>query len=247
MKMTNWKLEISYIGKDFYGFQKQPGKRTVQGELEKVLSLLFNEEIKVIGAGRTDMGVHALGQVVNFKSRGHKGFSCDKLHKVLNRLLPEDIKIKKVEIVDENFHARYSAKRRWYIYVVYNNDERDLFLKDYSWWISGEINRELLISSANLFKGVHDFKNFCVTEDEDQTVVEIYESFWYFKEDLLIYFISAPFFLRKMVRFIVGSMLEVALGRKTLIELEEYLKEERRERFSIPAPPWGLYLFRIDY
>ncbi|MCX7721410.1 MAG: tRNA pseudouridine(38-40) synthase TruA [Dictyoglomus thermophilum] len=245
--MINWKVELSYIGKDFWGFQKQPGKRTVQGELEKVLKLLFDEDIKVIGAGRTDAGVHALGQVVNFKTKESKNFSCDKLYKVLNKLLPGDIKIKKVEIVDDNFHARYSAKRRWYIYVIYNNEEKNLFLRDYCWWINKPLDKDLLNLSANLFKGIHDFRNFCVIENYDNTNVEIYESFWYFKKDLLIYFASAPFFLRKMVRFIVGSMVEVGLKKKKLEDLEKYLKYRKEERFSSPAPASGLYLFKIDY
>ncbi len=244
--MTNWKIEIAYIGKDFCGFQKQPGKRTVQGELEKILSFIFDEEIKVIGAGRTDAGVHALGQVVNFLSS--KSFSREKLYRILNKMFPEDIKLKKIEEVDERFHARFSAKKRWYVYFIYNNKEKNIFLKDFCWWVKEDLDRNLLTLSAGLFKGRHNFINFCILEDKKiNTIVEIYDSFWYFRDCFLFYFISAPFFLRKMVRFIVSSMLEVAKGRKTLEELKDYLLASKNERFSIPAPAQGLYLYRIDY
>lgn len=244
--MPNWKMEMAYIGRDFYGFQKQPGKRTVQGELERILSLIFDEEIKVIGAGRTDAGVHALGQVVNFNSK--RVFSREKLYRVLDRMLPYDIKLKNIEEVDETFHARFSAKRRWYMYMIYNSKERNIFLKDYAWWIKEELDKKILLAASSIVKGVYDFRNFCIVEkSKDDTIVEIYDSFWYFKNCFLFYFISAPFFLRKMVRFIVSSLVEVAKGDRTLEELRDYLIFYKPNRFSAPAPPQGLYLYRIDY
>lgn len=244
--MYNWKMEIAYIGRDFYGFQKQPGKRTVQGELERVLSFIFDEEIKVIGAGRTDAGVHALGQVVNFTS--NKIFPREKLYRILNKMLPYDIKLKNLEEVDETFHARFSAKKRWYMYLIYNSAEKNVFLKDYAWWIKDKLDKNLLIEASNMIKGVYDFRNFCIIEKtNNSTVVEIYDSFWYFRDYFLFYFISAPFFLRKMVRFIVSSLVVIAKGDKTLEEFKEYLNFSKTNRFSQPAPPQGLYLYRIDY
>lgn len=244
--MSNWKMEIAYIGKNFYGFQKQPGKRTVQGELERILSLIFDEEIRVIGAGRTDTGVHALGQVVNFRAK--KFFSKEKLYRILDKMFPCDIKLKNLEEVDENFHARFSAKRRWYMYIIYNSEEKNIFLNDYVWWIKDNLDRKKLIVSSDMVKGVHDFRNFCIIEkNENNTTVEIYDSFWYFKDCFLFYFVSAPFFLRKMVRFIVSSLVEVSRGNKALEDLEEYLALPKIEKFSVPAPPQGLYLYRIDY
>ncbi|HOP94490.1 MAG: tRNA pseudouridine(38-40) synthase TruA [Dictyoglomaceae bacterium] len=243
--MVNWKIEIAYIGKEFFGFQKQPQKRTVQRVLESLLSTLFNEEVKVIGAGRTDAGVHALGQVVNFKT--NKEWEEVKLKEVLKKLLPDDILLKKVERVDDNFHARFSAKRRWYMYIIYNNKEKNLFLKDFSWWIEKPLDKEFLIQSAELLKGEHNFVNFAILEKNEDTNIYIENSFWVFNEDFLFFFICAPYFLRKMVRFLVAGMVEVSLRNRNLEDWKEYLNGEKGKRFSIPSPPQGLYLYKIDY
>lgn len=243
--MPNWKLEISYSGKDFYGFQRLKGRRTVQGEIERILSYLFNEEIKVFGAGRTDAGVHALRQVISFKSL--REWEEEKLKSVLNKLLPADIVVKSVRKVDDGFHARFSAKRRWYMYFIYNHSDKNIFLNDFSWWLKEPLDRNLLMKSAVIIKGKHDFVNFAVKESEKNTLIEIYESFWYFKKDYLFYFICAPYFLRKMVRFLVGSMVEISLGKKSLEVFESYLIKEYKDRFSAPAPSNGLYLYKIDY
>ena len=234
--MPNWKLEISYLGRDFYGFQRLKGKRTVQGEMEKILSYIFNEEIKIVGAGRTDAGVHALGQVISFKSQ--REWEEEKIKSVLNKLLPTDIVVKKVEKVEDNFHARFSAKRRWYMYFIYNHSEKNIFLNDFSWWIKGPLDRNLLMRAAFIIKGKHDFVNFAVKESEKNTIIEIFESFWCFKKNYLFYFICAPYFLRKMVRFLVGSMVEISLGRKSLEDFESYLIEEYKDRFYNAIYDW---------
>lgn len=243
--MYNWRLTISYIGKNFYGFQKQPNKRTVQGVLEKILGDLFQENIKVFGAGRTDAGVHALNQVVSFKSL--KNWDLNKLKYAISSLLPEDIILKNIEQVDEKFHARYSVKSKAYIYIIYNSEISSLFLKDFVWWIKYPLNKEILSTSAELLIGKHDFINFCIQEENKNTVIEIENSYWKFFGHFLIFYISASHFLRKMIRFLVGGMVELGCGRKSIDEWITYLERKFDKRFSPCAPPQGLYLFDIKY
>lgn len=243
--MYNWKLTIAYLGKNFYGFQKQPGKRTVQGVLEKILRDIFQEDIKVFGAGRTDAGVHALNQIVSFKSL--KNWDLDKLRRAISSLLPEDIILKNIERVDESFHARYSAKSKSYIYIIYNCEIPSLFLKDFVWWIKYPLNKEILSTSARLLLGKHNFINFCIQEGNKDTVVEIENCFWKFYGHFLIFYISASHFLWKMVRFLVGGMVELGCGRKKIDEWISYLERKFDRRFSTCAPPQGLYLFDVKY
>ncbi|MCX7846177.1 MAG: tRNA pseudouridine(38-40) synthase TruA [Dictyoglomaceae bacterium] len=243
--MYNWKLTISYIGKNFYGFQKQPNKRTVQGVLEKILKDLFQEDIKVLGAGRTDAGVHALNQIVSFKSS--KDWDLNKLKYALCSLFPEDMFLKNLERVDEKFHARYSAKSKSYIYIIYNSAFPSLFLKDFVWWIKYPLNREILSISAKLLIGKHNFINFCVHEEDKNTIIEVEDSYWRFYDQFLVFYISASYFLRKMIRFLVGGMVELGCGRKSINEWSSYLERKFERRFSFCAPPQGLYLFDVKY
>jgi tRNA pseudouridine38-40 synthase len=243
--MYNWKLTIAYLGTNFYGFQKQPKKRTVQGVLEEILEKLFGEKINIIGASRTDAGVHAINQVVNFKS--FKNWDLEKLKSALTSLLPQDIQLKKIERVDENFHARYSAKSKIYLYVIYNSESFNPFLKNLVWWIKSPLDKEILIKSSELIVGKHDFRNFCILENNKNTIVTVENCFWEFCDDYLFFFISAPYFLRKMVRFIVGGMIELGLGRKNIDDFTIYLEKNFSQRFSSCAPPYGLYLYKVIY
>ncbi len=243
--MYNWKLTISYIGKNFYGFQKQPNKRTVQGVLEKILREIFQEDIKIFGAGRTDTGVHAIKQVVSFKSS--KNWDLYKLKGAIDALLPDDIVLRNIERVDEMFHARYSAKSKTYIYIIYNSKCPSLFLKDFVWWIKYPLDREILSISANLLIGKHDFINFCINEENKNTIIEIENSYWKFYDKFLIFYISASHFLRKMIRFLIGGMVELGCGKKNLNDWITYFEKKLDKRFAPCAPPQGLYLFDVKY
>lgn len=233
------------MGKNFYGFQKQPGRRTVQGILEEILEKLFQEKVKTFGAGRTDAGVHALNQVVSFKSS--KDWDLERLKHAINSLLPEDVVLKDIQKVEENFNARYSAKSKTYIYVIYNSEILSPFLKDFVWWIKYPLNKEILLESSKILIGRHDFVNFCVLDNKKNTIIEIEDSYWKFHDEFLIFFISASHFLRKMVRFLVGGMVELGMGKRKIEEWKAYLERKFNDRFSPCAPPQGLYLYRVKY
>ncbi|PMQ00997.1 MAG: tRNA pseudouridine(38-40) synthase TruA [Dictyoglomus sp. NZ13-RE01] len=243
--MPNWKLTISYFGKDFYGFQKQKDKRTVQGVLENILKDIFQEDIRIIGAGRTDRGVHAINQVVNFKTE--KDFHIEKLKYVLNSLLPRDITLKDLEIVGDDFHARYSAKNKTYMYIIYNSKNISPFLWDFTWQISKSLNVDLLMRSAELILGEHDFINFCSLDEKKNTIIKIESAYWEKKGEFLFFFITASHFLRKMVRFLVGGMVEVGLEKKDIEEWKLYLEKKFDKRFGKCAPSEGLYLLNVKY
>ena len=245
MAVKNYKLCIQYDGTNFHGWQVQAKGRTIQGDIEDVLSSIFpNDKITLLGAGRTDAGVHALGLIANVKLL--EKLSEKKLKDALNGNLEKDIYIDSVEIVENGFHARFSATARDYEYRFIKNFSP--IMRNYATFLKWNIDINLLNECAELLIGVHDFTLFCKASSEVKNkVCNIIESYWFESNGMLVFKIKANRFLQHMVRYLVGTMLEVARGRYTLSEFSALLDYSIEKVMVVRAPAKGLYLTRVYY
>jgi tRNA pseudouridine38-40 synthase len=240
----NIRLLVEYDGTDFHGWQIQPDQRTVQGEVQERLSKLFDGPISVTASGRTDTGVHALGQVVNFKTT--KDITNERLYQALNGMLPPDIAIKKVETVSPEFHARFDALRRFYFYRI--SFTKTPIGRYYAWYMRRSLDIDTLNRAAQLLLGRHDFTSFCVAAHEKENrVCEVFESYWQQEENGLVFHISGNRFLRSMVRSIVGTFVEMGRGVRPAEAIPEILEAQDRQRAGESAPPCGLFLDKVVY
>ena len=244
--MANTRLEIAYDGSRFAGWAAQPGQRTVQGELEAALGRIAGEEVALVVAGRTDAGVHATGQVASFE---HRRELPDGLAERLNAVLPRDLAVRAAEPVPEGFDARRDARSRTYRYRVLSSAIRDPFEDGRALWWRYPLDRELLGRCASIVVGTHDFTAFTPTQTEHvlfrRTVIacEWEEE----RPSLIAMRIEAPSFMRNQVRVLVGTMLEVAGGRRGIDDFERLLEGAPRDRAGDTAPPHGLYLVAVSY
>jgi len=238
----NYLLRLSFVGTNFSGWQVQPEKRTVQGELQKILSEIFDEEIKVVGCCRTDAGVHALDYVANFKCT--KYLEEGKLLKALNGLLPKDIGVKEVKRVEEEFNARFSVRGKVYLYKIWTGNYRNPFLYPFSWHVSRGLDPNLLRTVLEKVKGKHDFKAFAKLEEEKNTIISVEEvSLKKEGENLIEIRLKASHFLRYMVRRIVGTSVRIATGFFPLSLMDELLEGKGGTTYT--APPQGLHLEKV--
>lgn len=251
--MTNVLLEIQYDGTHFCGWQRQLKDRTVQGEIEKVLSALCLQKIEVQGTSRTDAGVHAYMQGVSFK--GDFAIPVDRLKKAANGLLPEDIYIKNAIEVDENFHARFSSVGKTYQYKILNSQEKDIFSRNYYYNIYRPLNIEAMKEAATYFVGTYDFKTFMSSKSQvENTIRTIYalklkeETIKHPQEgSVLIIEVTGKSFLYNMVRIMAGTLIDVGLGKIKANEIEDIILSKDRWRARHTAPPQGLYLKKIYF
>lgn len=244
--VRNVKTIIEYDGTDFFGFQKQPSVRTVQGELESTLEGLFGERVQVIGAGRTDAGVHATGQVISFRVPGP--IPTDNICTVLNDRLPCDVRARRCEDVPESFHARRSAKARTYVYTVLNRAEPSAILGRYTWHITELLDVESIAAAAAQFVGTKDFASFGMAERAGGSTVRHIVGFTIHRQREAVFFnIKANAFLRGMARAIVGTVVEVGQGRRRAAEIAEILAARDRQAGGVTAPPQGLCLTKVEY
>jgi tRNA pseudouridine38-40 synthase len=249
--LTAWRLTVEYEGTRYSGWQEQKHARTVAGEIRGAAERFFNEKVDLAGAGRTDAGVHALGQVARLTARSH--VKPERLLIALNDGLPPDINILKVEKCGQNFDPRRSALLRCYLYQI--STRRTAFAKRFVWWVKDRLDVALMKRAANAIVGRHDFAPFCERRgDEISTVVAVERAEITCDGDLILFRIAAPHFLWKMVRRIVGSMVEV--GRKELPvgDFADLLDNSASSRQSSShsvaahtAPPSGLFLERVIY
>lgn len=240
----NIKLKIEYEGTDFSGWQRQPNSRTVQGEIEDKLKEILQEEIKLIGSGRTDAGVHALEQVANFKTESK--LELDSILKGLNSLLPEDILIKDIEAVDLDFNSRYNAKSRVYRYKI--SLGKNVFLRRYVWEVLYNLDFEKINSATRIIIGKYDFTSFCVTEStKEDNNCEVSRAFWDQDGQNLEFEIEADRFLHSMVRSLVGTLVDVGRGYFTLEDFSKILKAKDHTKAGLTAPAKGLYLIQVNY
>ena len=240
----NIKLEIEYDGTDFHGWQTQPKLRTVQGEIQEKLKTILRHEITLIGAGRTDAGVHALGQVANFKTDNQ--LDGESILEGLNGLLADDVVIKKVQEVDPGFHSRYGATGRLYKYRVYRG--KTALLRRYAWEVLYSLNLDEIRDATEEIQGEHDFSSFCVAESaKENNVCGVTDATWEQSGDELIFRIEANRFLHTMVRSLVGTLLEVGRGYFSVADFVDIMKAKDRRKAGPTAPPRGLYLVEVKY
>ncbi|MBY4605912.1 MULTISPECIES: tRNA pseudouridine(38-40) synthase TruA [Bacillus] len=242
------KCTISYDGHLFNGYQVQPGKRTVQDELEKALAVLHKskDRIPVVSSGRTDSGVHAAGQVIHFDTS--LSIPAERWPYALNALLPDDIAVKQAEIADDGFHARFSAVKKEYRYFVYTEKYPDVFKRHYAYHFSYHLNVQNMREAAKHLIGTHDFTSFCATKTEVQDKVRtIYELYWTETDDGLQMRITGSGFLYNMVRIIVGTLLDAGIGKISPADVKSMLEAKDREAAGRTAPGHGLYLWNVYY
>lgn len=238
---------VSYSGANYFGWQKQPNVLTIQEVIEKEISKIFNREITIYGAGRTDAGVHAIGQTFHFDVEVDH-IDLDRFLYSINQMLPDDIKIVDIEEVDPSFHARFSAKSKDYVYSLFL-EAKNPFLKDYNYLYPHEIDVEKLKDLLTHFVGEHNFKNFTSKEeDKDDFIRNIYSIDVQREGKCVQIFFSGNGFMRYMIRLIVGTVihcLEKDLDEKFI----DSLLDENSERnvVSYKAPACGLLLAAVEY
>jgi len=245
--MRNIKLTIEYDGTDYFGWQIQKRKPTVQGEIKKVLERILKEKIRLIGAARTDSGVHALGQVANFETRNEK-LSSESLNKALNSLLPSDIVIKEIKEVPHSFQARYSAKSKIYRYQILNQFFPSALERRLSWHIPGPLHWRKIREAIKYFVGKHDFSLFSVKGSSRKNKQCTVRDFRIRKvKNLYVLQIEADYFLYKMVRRIIGALIEVGRGKIEPEYISPLLHGKAPALRAQTAPPHGLFLIKVKY
>ena len=238
-------MTFSYDGSNFYGYQVQNNKRTVQDEIEKCLTKINgNKKVKIVGSGRTDRGVHAMGQRAHFD---FKEMDVKRLHTSLNKLLPNDIYIRKVELVNEDFHARFDVVKKEYIYKI-NMGEYNPIKYNYEYQLNCQLDISKMKKAAKYLIGEHNFKSFTKTDEEkDDYVRTIYDiKFEEINNVLTITFIGSGF-LRYMVRNMVGLLVDVGLGKVDSEETIKILESCDRTKAGKTFSPNGLYLNKVYY
>ena len=244
--MRNIKLTIEYDGTGYQGWQVQPEVRTIQGTIEGKLAQITGEQVRLIASSRTDTGVHALGQVANFKT--HTLLDARSFLKALNSLLPDNIRVKDVEEVDEAFHARFSAKGKIYEYRILNGRFPTTFHRHFSWFVPGRLDLARMREAAMKLAGRHDCSSFCSGGSMHTTAIrDIYEVNVERRRGFVVIRIEANAFLRHMVRNIVGTLVEVGRGKVTPCQFGGILEARDRRRAGIAAPAHGLFLVRVKY
>lgn len=242
--MSRYKITIQYDGTNYFGWQMQSHKRTIQSEIEKALAPLnTNNRVIITGAGRTDTRVHAFGQVAHFDL--DTNLKTTQLLSALNARLPDDISIVDVAETSDEFHARFTAKKRYYRYQCYLGD--NLLFKNQTWLIDN-IDKSLLDVFAKKIIGTHDFLSFSkLNKQLKNTVCDIYASKWFTSENMLIFNVCGNRFLHHMVRYLVGTMVAGAQGKVSLEYFEDLLINPQKNVKIFKAPPEGLILDKIDY
>lgn len=242
-----FKLVVEYDGTNFHGWQKQPKDRTVQETIEQALAVMTRERVVVAGSGRTDAGVHALGQVASFKTRSHLGAQA--FFNGLNSLLPDDVVIRACQGMPEAFHARFDATGKHYRYHILNQTVPPAVGRQFVWHIRKPLDTAAMAQAAGMVIGTHDFKSFEGTgSPRNHSVRTVTGSTIKAAGDgRLTYDIEADGFLRFMVRNIVGTLVEVGLGKRTPTEVQTILQSKNRSRAGATAPPQGLFLVDVTY
>ncbi|EIJ79987.1 tRNA pseudouridine synthase A [Bacillus methanolicus PB1] len=245
--MRRFKCTITYDGSQFSGYQIQPGKRTIQGEIEVALSKLHKgKRIKISASGRTDAGVHAKGQVIHFDSA--LAISTEKWEIALNSILPDDIAVIRVEKAAPGFHARFDAFGKEYRYFVHLSPKRDPFKRHYAYQFPYPLDYAAMKEALKYLIGTHDFTSFCSAKTEIEDKVRTIEKIDFFQEgDLLVFRFIGNGFLYNMVRILTGTLLEVGSGSRSPDSIPDILEKKDRKFAGKTAPAHGLYLWRVFY
>lgn len=247
--MRNIKLTIAYDGTDYHGFQEQSGTglTTIQETLEIWLGKLMDRRVKVIGAGRTDAGVHARGQVINFDAAGWP-IPVQRIPLALNGLLPGDIVVTDAEEVADNFHARFSAKDKIYRYTIWNERMSSPFSRLYSYFLPVPLDEKAMAISASYLLGKHDFKSFQASGATVKNTIRSLTQADIIRDGSLVQFVfKGNGFLYNMVRIMVGTLVRVGLGKDDPARIKVILESRQRVQAGSTMPPQGLCLERINY
>ena len=242
----NYKMIIGYDGTRYYGWEHQPNKETIQGKLEDVLNHLSEKPVEIIGAGRTDGGVHARGMVANVFL--DIAMTPDELRDYMNRYLPDDIVIHEVREASERFHARYNATGKTYCYTCFDGVTKPLFDRKYVWRLDGRLDIGKMQAGASYLIGRHDFRSFCKNpQKKKSTVREIDKIEIVRKGDYVSLSFHGTGFLRNMVRILTGTLVDVGLGKLAPEKVREILGAKNRLLACDTAPAQGLCLMKVDY
>ena len=245
--MRNIKLTIEYDGKEFNGWQKQPNKLNIQGEIEKAIKQITGEEVDLTASGRTDAGVHALGQVANFKTNSE--LPIEKFPIALNANLKKSIVIKSAEEIEERFHSRLTCKRKTYRYVINNSKYGTAIYRNLETHIPMKLDIQKMQQAVKYFEGEHDFKAFKASGTSSKSSVRtIYKAEVIDAGNERIYIeLTGNGFLYNMVRIIAGTLVDVGLGKIEPEDIKEIIKSQKRENAGKTLPPQGLYLVEVEY
>lgn len=244
--MPTIKLTIEYDGTRYAGWQRQPDQPTIQEALESSITQITQTPISVVGAGRTDAGVHALGQVASF--RADRQLSEQEWLRGLNGLLPNDIGVRAVRFMTDDFHARYSARGKLYEYRLLNRLERSALERDRAWHIHKPLDHVTVRDAACALIGRHDFSSFQGSPtDNENPICDLQRLDLAREQDFIRIQLYADRFLKQMVRAIVGTLVEVGQGKRSSGSVKDILHARDRSAAGKTAPPHGLYLVRVDY
>jgi len=243
----NFKIVVEYDGTDFFGWQRQKDKISVQGELEKALSKILNQDIKIAGSGRTDSGVHSLGQVASFRAK-----TCvlpENIKKGVNSFIKQPVAIKQCSIMEDDFHARYSAVSKEYHYFISNGQDPDVIGRLYQWHIRKPLDMEAMEECCKAITGIFDFKSFENSGSPRSSTVR--EIFFFnvnqLKNERLVFKICANGFLRYMVRNLIGTIVLAGLNKISIDEFKTIVEAKDRTKAGTTAPPQGLFLKEVNY
>lgn len=245
--MRNIKLIIEYDGRGFNGWQKQPNKLNIQGEIERAIFQITGEEVELIASGRTDAGVHSLGQTANFKTNSN--IPIEKFAIAINSKLKRSIRIQKAEEVEEMFHSRYSVKSKRYRYTINNSEHGSAIYRDMEYYFPIKLDIQKMKQAAKYFEGEHDFKAFKASGTSSKSSVrKIYKAEVIEGENNRIYIeLTGNGFLYNMVRIISGTLLDVGIGKIKPEEIQTIIEEGKREKAGKTLPPNGLCLMEVNY
>ena len=244
--MRNIKLTIEYDGKDFNGWQKQPNKLNIQGEIERAIENITGEKVELIASGRTDAGVHAMGQVANFKTSSN--ISIEKIPIAINSQVKNSIRIQNAEEVDEKFHSRYNCKKKTYRYVIDNSKYGSAIYRNISYHIPMKLNVDEMKKAIKYFEGEHDFKAFKSSGTSSKSSVRTIYSANIVTEGTNIGIdLTGNGFLYNMVRIIVGTLVDVGLGKIKAEDIPKIIESKDRTKAGKTLPPQGLMLLSVEY
>lgn len=242
----NYKMTIAYDGSRYYGWEHQPDRDTIQGKLETVVSRMCDAPVDVIGAGRTDAGVHARAMVANAVMDTDK--SPDEIRDYMNRYLPDDIAVKDVREASERFHARYKAVGKLYTYTCFDGNVKPVFGRKYVTVLDYKPDVAAMQEAASYLEGKHDYKSFCGNSHMKKSTVRVVDKIEVVRKGDYIYFnYHGTGFLQNMVRILTGTLLEVGKGKRRPEDVIRILEALDRKQAGYTAPPEGLTLMRVDY
>ncbi len=244
--MTTYKVTLEYDGAAYSGWQRQVRQPTIQEALESAIERISQTPTPVIGAGRTDAGVHALGQVASFQS--DRGLAPEEWKRALNGVLPPDISVLSLDTVTDDFHARYSARAKRYVYRILNRSERAALERQRLWHLAKPLDIDAMRRAAAPLVGCHDFSSFQGSPtDTENPVCHVTSLEVESTGEVVQLEVEADRFLKQMVRAIVGTLVEVGLGKRAPEEMKKILAARDRRAAGYTAPPHGLYLIRVRY